>query len=239
MMWGRLGYSPEMTNERFIQILQYKFPEIDAEKLFAAWQEASMIYPVTTGFHWGSLDFQWYIEACKSRKEFAQNETGFHDVNRFINLPPHKKSGFQSIPDFVKMVVSGETTTLKTPVEVALQLHEHAEKAKEIIKLLEPIENIELQSILHDIKTMALLGEYYAHKIAGSTSIALFRETKDKTHQNKAIEELTLALETWKEYVESALHQNINPIWTNRVGIVDWQKITEWVENDIEIAKAN
>jgi hypothetical protein len=45
---------------------------IDARALFTAWQEASMIYPVTTGFHWGALDFQWYIEACKSRPEFAQ-----------------------------------------------------------------------------------------------------------------------------------------------------------------------
>jgi hypothetical protein len=239
MLWGRLGYNPELSNERFIQILQHKFPEIDAEKLFMAWQEASMIYPVTTGFHWGALDFQWYIEACKSRPAFAQNETGFHDVNRFINLPPHKQSGFQSIPDFVKMVVSGETTNLKTPLEVALQLHEHAIKAKDFVESLEPASNSELRSTLHDIKTMALLGEYYAHKIAGSTAVALFRETKDKTHHDKAIEELTLALETWKEYVELALQQNINPIWTNRVGNVDWQKITEWVQDDIKIAKVD
>ena len=41
----------------------------------------------------------------------------------------------------------------------------------------------------------------------------------------------------WKKYVETALIQNINPLWTNRVGYVDWVKITEWVEQDIEIAK--
>lgn len=238
MMWGRLGYNPDVTNERFIQILQHKFSEVDAKQLFTAWQEASMIYPVTTGFHWGALDFQWYIEACKSRKEFAQNETGFHDVNRFINLPPHPKSGFQSIPDFVKMVTAGETTQLLTPVEVAMKLHEHSDKALSILESLELTANKELEFTLHDIKTMALLGKYYAHKIAGATQLALYRETKDKNHQQKAIEELILALESWKEYTELALQQNINPIWTNRVGIVDWIQITEWVEHDIEIAKA-
>ena len=62
MMWGRLGYNPELANERFVQILQNHFPEMDAKQLFTAWQEASMIYPITTGFHWGPLDFQWYIE---------------------------------------------------------------------------------------------------------------------------------------------------------------------------------
>ena len=119
-----------------------------------------MIYPVTTGFHWGSLDFQWYIEACKSRKEFAQNETGFHNVKRFINLPPHPKSGYQSIPDFVKMVTAGETTELLTPVEVALKLHEHSDKALSILESLEPTANNELEFTLHDIKTIALLGKY-------------------------------------------------------------------------------
>ena len=30
---------------------------------------------------------------------------------------------------------------------------------------------------------------------------------------------------------------NVNPVWLNRIGQVDWLKITEWVEQDIEIAK--
>ncbi len=239
MMWGRLGYNPDITDERFIQILQNHFPETDAEKLFNAWQEASMIYPVTTGFHWGPLDFQWYIEGCKSRSGYAQNETGFHDVNRFINLPPHPNSGFQSIPDFVKMVKTQGTTQLKTPEEVAQQLHEHAQKALDFVNSTEQPKNKELDYTLNDIKTMALLGEYYAYKISGSTQLALYRETNDKNHQDKAITALNQALETWKEYTKTALKQNINPLWTNRVGYVDWNKITDWVADDIEIAKTN
>ena len=237
MVWGRLGYNPEITDERFTQILQNHFPETDAQKLFTAWQEASMIYPTTTGFHWGPLDFQWYIEACKSRPAYAQNETGFHDVNRFINLPPHPTSGYQSIPDYVKMHVANEITELKTPLQVAALLHEHADKALSIVESLGAPNNKELQITLHDIKTMALLGKYYAYKISGSTQLALFRETKDKTYQDKAIEELTLALDAWKNYTGTALQQNVNPIWTNRVGYVDWVKITGWVADDIDIAK--
>lgn len=237
MLWGRLGYNPEITNERFIQILQIKFPETNATELFTAWQEASMIYHTTTGFHWGPLDFQWYIEGCKSRPGYAQNETGFHDVNRFINLPPHPKSGFQSIPDFVKMVVAGESTPLKTPVEVAMQLHEHADKSISILETLESSDNSELKVTLHDIHTMALLGKYYAFKISGATQLALFRETGNKKYRELAISEFEKALSAWKNYTETALQQNINPLWTNRVGYVDWVKITEWVADDIKIAK--
>jgi hypothetical protein len=238
MLWGRLGYDAEVSNERFIGMLKSRFPEVDAAQLFTAWQEASMIYPTTTGFHWGPLDFQWYIEGCKSRPGYAQNETGFHDVNRFINLPPHDKSGFQSIPDYVKMTRDGGTSEVKTPMEVANMLHAQSDKAIEIIAGFDPADNKELKLTIQDIKTMALLGKYYAYKIAGSTQLALYRETADKKYQDEAITQLEQALEAWKNYTSAALEQNINPLWTNRVGYVDWLKITEWVADDIEIAKA-
>ena len=91
MLWGRFAYDPDLDNERLKAIIADRFSisTADGSRLFEAWQNASMIYPLTTGFHWGALDFQWYIEGCESRPGSAQNETGFHDVNRFISLQPH------------------------------------------------------------------------------------------------------------------------------------------------------
>lgn len=237
MMWGRLGYDPQLPDERFVQLLRLRFPHADAQALFTAWQEASMVYPTTTGFHWGPLDFHWYIEGCKSRPDYAQNKTGFHDVNRFINLPPHPKSGFQSIPDYVKMVAEGKTSSKETPLQVAQRLHGHAEKALELLQALQAGDDRELAATLHDIRTMALLGKYYAHKIAGSTHLALYRQTRVPGSQDAAVKELEKALDFWKQYAAAALRQNINPLWTNRVGHVDWAKTTEWVRQDIEISK--
>jgi hypothetical protein len=236
--WGRLGYNPNISDERFIQILQHRFTGTDARALFTAWQNASMIYPVTTGFHWGALDFQWYIEACKSRPEFARNETGFHDVNRFISLLPHKYSGYQSIPDFVKNKSNDNAAGLKNPFEVAEILHSHSDSALRIVNELNPGESNELNLIIHDIKTMAYLGKYYAYKIAGAAHLALYRDTRDEGSQQEAIKELTEALKCWENYTESALKHSINPVWLNRVGYVDWNQITGWVKQDIEIAKA-
>jgi hypothetical protein len=238
MLWGRLGYDPDLPNERFISILQDRFPETDAEKLFTAWQEASMIYPTTTGFHWGSLDFQWYIEACKSHPNYSRNETGFHDVHRFISLPPHLKSGFQSIPDYVTMTLEGGSSDLLSPLDASLKLHEHSDKALEIVKTLDAGGNKELGVTLSDIRIIGLLGKYYAHKIAGTTNFALFQESKEKSYQDEAVKELTQAQEYWHKYVEKALLQNENPLWLNRVGHVDFKKITEWVKQDIEIVKS-
>ena len=197
-----------------------------------------MIYPVTTGFHWGRVDFRWYIEGCRSHATHsANNDTGFHDVDLFINYPVHPNSGNQTIPAYVANVLRNEASDLTSPLEVSDRLHAHADTALRLLSTIAKSGNDELRATLHDIKTIAYMGKYYAHKIAGSTYVALYRATKDPVYREKAEAELTNAFAYWKSYTKAALEQNINPIWTNRVGHVDWLKTTEWVEKDLEIAR--
>jgi len=186
-----------------------------------------MVYPMTTGFHWGSLDFQWYIEACKSRPGPAQTESGFHDVNRFITLPPHKGTDNVSIPNYVKAVTEAKLLSGTTPIDVSNKIHSHADKALDILDRLKHGGNKELRLTLGDIRAIAYMGKYYAHKIRGATELALFRA---------AIEELTQAAKFWRLYTSAALSQYKNPLWTNRVGYCDWQALSKEVLNDIKIA---
>ena len=236
MIWGRLGYNPDISDERFISLLNGHFQGIEAKSLFLAWQEASMIYPVTTGFHWGDVDFKWYIEGCRSRPEPAQTITGFHDVNRFITLPPHNETGYQSIPNYVTSVIENKTSGLVSPLEVSKILHNHADSALKLLQNINSNKNKELSNTLNDIQSMAYLGKYYAFKICGATNLALYRKTKEKSSQDEAVKQLTSALEYWEKYTKSAMQQYKNPLWTNRVGIVDWVKLTNEVKKDIEIA---
>jgi hypothetical protein len=237
MIWGRLGYDPSLSNERFIQILQQRYPTVPAADLFTAWQEASMIYPTTTGFHWGSLDFQWYIESSKSHPGFARTPSGFHDVNRFITLEPHKGTDNISIPDYVKAVEAGNEPAGTTPVEVSEKIHSHADKALAILGRLSHGGDKELRRTLEDIRAIAYLGKYYAHKVRGATELALFRETGKSRHQDAAVDELAEAAHFWRLYASTALGQYKNPLWTNRVGYVDWRKLYEQVLNDVVTAR--
>lgn len=238
MLWGRLNYDPTISNDRFKDILQNKFPDASTQKLFHIWQQASMVYPTTTGFHWGEVDYKWYIEGCKSQPRPANNQTGFHDVNRFITLPPHPKTNFQSIPDYVKLVLKDSTSSSLSPFGVSEKLHSYSNRALEGVENFKYANSKELEYTINDIICMAYLGKYYAHKIAGATNLALYRETHNASSQNKAIEELKEALSFWTKYTESLTKQNHNPLWTNRVGIIDWEQITKWVSEDIEIAKS-
>ena len=236
LLWGRLGYDPSLSNARLTAILQRRFPEVPAEKLFAAWQAASLIYPITTGFHWGALDFQWYIEACKSRPGPAKTPSGFHDVERFISLPPHPGTDNVSIPDYVAAVAAGRKPSGTTPIEVADALHGHADKALELLDGLAHGGDKELRLTLADIRTMALLGKYFAHKVRGATELALFRKVKKPEHQQAAIRELTTAAQCWRRYAATALSQYRNPLWTNRVGHCDWRALFRHVLDDITTA---
>jgi hypothetical protein len=134
------------------------------------------------------LIFSGTLKPAKAGLNLHRNETGFHDVNRFINLLPHKYSGYQSIPDFVKGIQSNDHVQNQlNPLKVSALLHSHSDKALELLQELNPGESAELKAILHDIKTMAYLGKYYAHKISGAAHLALYRDTETKAVNRKPL----------------------------------------------------
>jgi uncharacterized protein with PIN domain len=233
MIWGRLGFNPDMTDERFVDIISDRFPTVDGKKMFEAWQSVSMIYPLVTGFHWGSLDFQWYIESGQSQPDPAKTPSGYHDVNRFITLPPHKGTGFMSIPEFVEATVSGKELLGNTPVQVASEIIENAEKALAWTNQQKGSGNVELEITIDDIRSIAWLGNYYAHKILAATHLAMFRETLQQSWIDKAHKELNLSAGYWRYYASSTLANYNNPLWTNRVGYVDWRENYTWALYDI------
>jgi hypothetical protein len=245
LLWGRLGYQPALDGERILALVSRRFPGADAAQLLDAWQNASLIYPLVTGFHWGEYDFQWYIEGCCSRPGPAQTATGFHDVNRFITLGVHPATHNISIPRYVASVLQGEPLSGTTPVRVAEQIDAHAGAALATLGTLSaaaaPVtparDARELHRTLGDIRAMALLGQYYAAKIRGATELALFRSSAASAHQERALQSLTQAARAWRAYTAQAESQYRNPVWTNRVGRVDWAKLTTAVDEDIEIAR--
>ncbi len=236
MLWGRLGYDPDLTNERIIQILGAHCPQVPARDLFTAWQAASMIYPITQGFHWGPLDFRFYIEGCYERADRLETPLGFHDVNRFIEQGTHPGTDNVSIPDYVDAVSTGKPLTGTTPIQVSQQIHGHADKALQILDRFPKVTDKELRLTLGDIRAMAYLGKYYGHKIRGATELASYRKNQDQAHQDAAIQEMTQAAKYWERYTAAALTQYTNPILLNRVGLCDWRGLTAEVWKDVEIA---
>jgi hypothetical protein len=233
MCWGRLGYNPELSNDRFIDIIHSRFPSVNAQEMFNAWQSASMIYPLVTGFHWGALDFQWYIESGQSQPSVSRTPSGYHDATSFINLPPHKGTGNVSIPDYVKGFLSNSTVNGITPLQVADDIIKNADIALNWADKESPDNSKDLRITIDDISAMSWLGKYYAHKIKAATYLAIFRETLHKEWHVKTIDELNASAGYWRHYATLGLTNNHNPLWTNRVGYVDWKKNFQWATYEV------
>ncbi len=239
LLWGRLAYDPNLGNDRLTDLIGERFPQADGAALFAAWNHAAMTYPLTTGFHWGALDFQWYIEASQSIPGAARTPTGFHDVNRFISLPPHPGTDYVSIPDYVaNRRVSSEAESLAgtTPPEVANRLIQHAKAALDLLNEIDAIGDRDLRRTVEDIRAQAYLGLHYGHKIIAALHLHQMRQTLGEAHFSYLSSSLNQAAYFWRLYAATADHlYDIRPLWTNRVGYVDLAHTYQSVIYDLTI----
>ena len=78
LLWGRLSYDPTLPNNQFQGILGEEFPQMaggNLTNLFTGWASVSKVFPLLTRFYWGSLDFQWYPEACWNSQDSKRCRT--------------------------------------------------------------------------------------------------------------------------------------------------------------------
>ncbi len=228
MLWGRLGYNPDLSPNVLKNHLRHHFPEVSSEVMYEAWKTASKVIPETTRFFWRDWDFQWYPEGCKSRTLITVKE--FMGGNTMLG------SGILNIGDYCEKVVNKEHISNTTPLDVANKLEAYAFQTLLMIEGIEARGNAELQQTISDITAFAHLGNYYSEKIRGATALSLYNFTSETAHQNRAIAHLETALAHWKKYVK-IMEQNYISRRYSRSGNLDWKELTNEVEHDIELAR--
>jgi hypothetical protein len=232
LLYGRLAYDPTIPNSRFEAIVGERFPTVPAGKLFAGWASVSKILPLLTRFYWGSLDFQWYPEACWSLD-------GFESVERFIK-PRWKpmSSGadgdrplLMSVKDFVD---GAKPDGRLTPEQVAEQLQQFAANGLKGIAGMDAGSDKELRQTLGDIQAMAALGNYYAEKIRGAVALYRYQKGGNAADHAQARKHLTGASNHWKQYAAQWSSQYVKQVLT-RMGstAVDIAAIQGQVDADI------
>lgn len=228
MLWGRLGYNPDLSTEIFKNHIKLRFPETSSENLYDEWETASKIIPQATRFFWRDWDVWWYPEACKAQKLMT--------VKDFMAGNTMEGSGILNITEYANKVINNEEITDITPFDVANNLEEYARQTLEGVNKIEAGSNVELQLTINDINAMAHLGNYYSQKIRGATNLYLYTATDDSSYHKKSIQNLEQALVHWKDYVKIMDAQYHERSYA-RTGKLDWSELTKEVEYDIEIAK--
>lgn len=235
MLWGRLSYNPALTDSLFFKTIESRFQGVPAQQLMNGWSAASMIFPWITRFSWGDVDYKWYPEACLSRNSFK----GFYTVRDFMEVEPEPGSNISNIIRWAQNDRRNFSDSLLSPLAAADTLTNFARTA--FINLNSLKENNlslsdELKLTLGDIEAFATIGNYYAEKIRGAASLALYNFYGLKQDQNDAIQHLTNAKTWWAAYA-AIYSSQYKPALFSRVGFVNIPQLIEKTEQDIKIAE--
>ncbi|AUP80499.1 carbohydrate-binding family 6 protein [Flavivirga eckloniae] len=231
MLWGRLGYNPDIPQNRFQQIIASKFPETNAELLMNTWAEASKIIPQVSRFVWGDWDYHWQPEAC------METWNNLKPVDKFRTNPTMEGSGILNVSDYVKAVLNNEDIKLLTPLDVISNLETYASNSiKNANTLLAGVSNKELRQTLLDIKSMGFLGEYYAHKISAAVELEFYKNNGGLPHKNNAIADLEKAVASWEKYTNINIQRYERQNFA-RLRTFDWELQLEAVKKEIDFAK--
>ena len=146
-----------------------------------------MIYPGHR-FSLGGSGFSVVHRRLRQPTRACETVTGFHDINRFITLGTHPGTDNLTIPAYVDALAAGEQPTGTTPIQVAQQVHDHADKALQILERFPQVTDKELRWTLGDIRAMAYLGKYYGHKIRGAAESGSIPEQPQPGPSDAAVE---------------------------------------------------
>ena len=173
MLWGRLSYNKDTSDQTLKDLLMRRYglaatPNTD---FFNAWTLASRSLPKVTELvmkSW-SLDFHWYPEACWSD---PGRGTGF----RTISDAPGATGGFagQDVANGSNLAniaesAAGTNGTKKSSYQVATEMEVDATNALAAINNVPSGGSADVEVAIDNIKQLAYLSRYYAHKIRGAT----------------------------------------------------------------------
>lgn len=182
MLWARISYNPEVSDQVFMNMLAKHFPDVSAENLFHAWTLASRSLPKVTELVMDSwrLDFHWYPEACWSDPE---RRGGFKTIDDFAETNVAKGSDLCNIALSAADSCNGK----KSSYELADEIQADATQALSMINTIDSEGDVDLEIAIANIKQMAYLSSYYAHKIRGATyrkagNIELARDEMGKAY---------------------------------------------------------
>lgn len=234
MLWGRLSYDPDLKDSLFLKTIETRFKGVPSQILMDGWGAASMIFPWITRFSWGDIDLKWFPEACISDAGYK----GFYTVKDFMEVEPHPGSNISNIIRWAQSYKLNLTDSLISPLAAADTLSRYTRMALIYLKSL-PERKIgsagELDLTLGDIEAFAAIGNYYAEKIRGASSLALYNFYGLKQDQDDAIQHLTNARSFWVKYA-TIYDSQYKPSLLTRIGFVNIPEIIEKTDQDIKIA---
>ncbi len=168
MIWGRLTYDPKLPDETFVSYLQHKYPTANGAELFKAWSQSSRGLQLANELIHRTFDkdYKWWPEACqRDTRPSKKGTTDFVTASEFANAGTAPGSLLASIANSAEDKLADK----KSSYVLADEIEAGAMLSLAIVNAMNAPTDTELGMAIGNIKTMAYLSLYYAHKIRGAT----------------------------------------------------------------------
>jgi hypothetical protein len=220
MLWGRISYNPNTSDDVLKNLLgrRYALASSSSTNLFNAWTLASRSLPKVTELvmkDW-NLDFHWYPEGCWSDPGRC---TGFRtisdaagDTGGFAGQDVANGSNLCNIANSAAGACGGK----KSSYELADEMQTDAATALSLINTMQSGGDPDLEVAINNVKQMAYLSRYYAHKIRGATY-------KKAGNTVMARDEMSTAYIWWMSYSRSMDATYYGDSFRNLQVLPDWK----------------
>jgi len=192
-LWGRISYTPSVSDDFFKNHLTFKYPEVSSEKLFEAWSNASGAIRLANEQVTGSwdLDMDWWPEGWTG-DAWKEEEGHFFSLQETMETTPFDGSNLCSL-----LKTSQDDCGDKISAwETVDKIDKMASNALNILSTINFGRNTELNLTLKDLLAQANLGLYNAHKFRA----AMYLEQDKK---DKARDAIGTAYCYWKKYTNT------------------------------------
>ncbi|MBO5527889.1 MAG: hypothetical protein J6A47_01015 [Bacilli bacterium] len=223
-MFGRFSYDIGLDETWLKKKIHAHFADQDAKSVDFAYdalvEGSKWLCEFQRLFYNGGTDSAWYPETCQSHPTMG----GYLSLKKFVNATnSYEGSGVLSFAEYAKEVAEGKTKfSAKTPLEVADTLDQIASHNARATKAYRDYGkgNDELNQIVLDQECVYHLTKFYAAKIRAGVELRQYNDTKDTSHQEKAIAYAEEFIQYWNTYSDAFLAR-FKPERFARMGIVD------------------
>lgn len=239
-MFGEMAYNNQLDDHYWKAVLKHRFPSVDVDRLFNAWQTVSEVVPQLNRSVWAATDGDFAPEMCQG-DSFLGMDNYYFDRNpmKLRKSPPAGEQHCLSVADWAEKLLAGKNADPRnklTPLEVADQLDGYANAALDALPALQSQveDNAELRDVLLDIQSMAYLGQYYADKTRCAAHLMLYRlgGRTDASQHQLAVRYVENSRDHWKQYAD-VLESHYKTSLHAKTGWFKWYDTLKHVENEV------
>jgi hypothetical protein len=231
--WGRVSYNPEVPAEIWEQKFYSRFGREAGTALMQGLHLASQVLPriVAASYPYGNFPTtRGWAEMMRQKDLPDYASAQGSDIQQFMNTADHAQS-----------ILDGTLTAKRRPTSTSQWFSIISEQILEKVSLAESSLSVERSkefvSTITDLKILAHLAEYHAHRLLAGVHYNLYKQTDDLFALDRAIEKEESAKEAWAGIVEAAgeVYPRELVFGVYQVGFSrHWSEQLEYLESGLE-----